>query len=87
MMSAQPLEIRMARLEGVYEQIDKRVGDLAASTAAGFARVDARLDRLQSRLDIFDSKVNLKFDSLQWRMTSLIVGAWLSTIATILLKH
>jgi hypothetical protein len=75
-MSAQPLEVRIARLEGAYEQIDKRLGDLTATVNGRFAQVDARLDGL-------DRKV----DGLQWRMTSLIIGTWITTILAVLLHH
>jgi hypothetical protein len=75
-MSAQPLEVRMVHLEGAYEQIDKRLGDLTATVNGRFAQVDARLDGL-------DRKV----DGLQWRMTSLIVGTWITTILAVLLHR
>jgi hypothetical protein len=75
-MSAQPLEIRMAHLEGAYEQLDKRLGDLAAAIDSRFAQVDVRFDG-----------VDRKIDSLQWRMTSLIVGTWITTILAVILRH
>jgi hypothetical protein len=93
-MSAQPLEIRMARLEDAYEQLDRRLGDLAATTAAGFAQVDARFAQVDSRFDQLgsrfihsESRLDGKIDRFQWRMTSLIVATWIATIATILIKH
>jgi hypothetical protein len=79
-MSAQPLEVRMAHLEGAYEQIDKRLGDLTYSIESRFARVDARLDALNNKIDD-------RFGGLQWRMTSLIVGTWITTILAVLLHH
>lgn len=39
-MSTQALEVRMARLEGAYEQIDKRLGS-----------IDSRLLSLEQKLD------------------------------------
>jgi tetrahydromethanopterin S-methyltransferase subunit G len=41
-MSAQPLDVRMARLEGAFEQVDKRLES-----------IDRRLDRLA---DLFESR-------------------------------
>jgi hypothetical protein len=82
-MSAQPLEIHMAHLEGAYEQLDKRLGDLSATIDARFAQVDARFAQVDARFDGVDRKI----DGLQWRMTSLIVGTWITTILAIILRH
>ena len=90
MMNPEPYEISMARLQGAYEQLDKRLDDLARTTAAGFARVDARFDSFEAKFDAIDGRFNdvyARFDSLQWRMTSLIVVTWVTTMATILFKH
>ena len=73
MMSAQPLEPRLARLEGVVEQMDNRLGDLAATMSAGFAQMDGRLGRLETHVD-----------GLQWRMASLILGTWVTTMLAVL---
>lgn len=93
-MSAQPMEVRMAHLEGSYEQIDKRLGDLTMMINGRFeqvdgrfaqivAQTDSRFAQVDSRLDGLDRKV----DGLHWRMTSLIVGTWLTTILAIILHH
>ncbi|HTX58614.1 MAG TPA: hypothetical protein VMH02_02975 [Verrucomicrobiae bacterium] len=82
-MSAQALEMRMAHLEGVYEQLDKRLGDLAAAMDGRFAQVDGRFAQVESRLDLLGRKV----DGLQWRITSLIVVTWITTILAVLLHR
>ena len=81
-MSSVPLEVRMGRLEGAYEQISKRLDS-----------IDARLDNIDSRFDRVDAKfdgVNGKFDSLrgevsmQFRwITGMIFGTWVTTILAI----
>src|SRR5580692_2139096 len=96
-MSGQPLEVQMAHLEGGYEQLDKRLGDLASSIDARFAQVDSRFAQVDSRFAQVDSRfgqVELRLDGLgrrldgfQWRMTSLIVVTWVTTMVAILLKH
>ncbi len=96
-MSAQPLEIRMAHLEGTYEQIDKRIGDLTTMINGRFAQVDSRFAQVDSRFAQVDSRfaqldarfsgVDRKIDGLQWRMTSLIVGTWITTILAVILHH
>ncbi|MBV8639007.1 MAG: hypothetical protein JO322_13065 [Candidatus Eremiobacteraeota bacterium] len=57
-MSAHALEVRMAHLEGAYEQINHRLGTVEQRLAAlevrvdtGFARVDECFTRLESRFD------------------------------------
>jgi hypothetical protein len=73
----------MAHLEGAYEQIDKRLGDLTTMINGRFAQVDSRFVQVDTRFDGLDRKV----DGLQWRMTSLIVGTWITTILAVLLHH
>ena len=41
------MEERVSRLEGAYEQLDQRLGDIQAS----LNRIDARIDRLEGRID------------------------------------
>ena len=103
-MSGQPLEVRMAHLEGGYEQLDKRLGDLASSIDARFAQVDSRFAQVDSRFAQVDSRfaqmdsrfgqvelcldgLGRRLDGFQWRMTSLIVVTWVTTMVAILLKH
>ena len=57
-MSAQALEVRMAHLEGAYEQInhrlgtvEQRLGSLEAKVDSGFARVDDRFSQIEQRVD------------------------------------
>ena len=49
-MTAQPLEIRMARLEAAYEQISDRLNG-----------IDRRLDGLEQRVDSLRSSMDQKF--------------------------
>ena len=43
--------VRMARLEGVYEQIDKRLGSLDGRMASLERTVNERTDRVEQKLD------------------------------------
>ena len=97
MMSANSLEIRMARLEGICEQIDKRLGDLVASIESRFSQTDARFGQIESRFSLVDSRfaeidshfgrLEQKTDSLGWRLTSLILVTWVSTMLAIFFRH
>jgi hypothetical protein len=55
-MSAHPMEIRMAHLEGAYEQINERLGSI------------------EGRLTALDQKIDLRFDSLDKKITGLTVA-------------
>ena len=75
-MSVQPWEPRLARLEGSFEQIDRRLGDLASSVDTRFAQVDTRLAALEK-----------KVDGLGWKLVTLIVGTWITTMLAVLFHH
>jgi hypothetical protein len=87
----------MAHLEGVYEQLDRRLGDLIATMDGRFAQVDSRFAQIDSRFAQVDFRfarvesrldnLGQKVDGLQWRLTSLVVVTWITTILAILLRH
>lgn len=72
-MSAQPLDIRLSALEasvehlnGAYEQIDKRLGDLRSDMNIGFARVDQRFETIDRRVEAIDRRfeaIDRRFDA------------------------
>ena len=45
-MTTSSLEERMARIEGSFEQIDRRLSTLEQDVRIGFERVNTRIDRL-----------------------------------------
>ncbi len=47
------MEERVSRLEGAYEQVDRRLGDLTAS-----------MERLEARLDAMGARLDAKFNTL-----------------------
>lgn len=52
---------RLSRLEGAYEQVDQRLGDLAGSMESLRGEMNTRLDGIDRRFDAMD----IKFDSLR----------------------
>lgn len=70
------MEIRLARLEGAYEQLDHRLADLRQELGQRFGSLDARIETLSGRMD-------QKFTCV----LGLIVGTWITTILTILFRH
>ena len=79
-MSAQPLEVRMASLEGSYHQVSERLNGIDRRLDGFEQRVDARFQSLESKLDS-------RLDGLQWRMAALILGSWITLMASILLHR
>jgi hypothetical protein len=50
-MSTSSIEERMARLEGSYEQIERRLSTLEQDMRAGFAGVENRFARMEDRIE------------------------------------
>jgi len=76
-MSAEPIEARMAGLEGSYRELSQRLTSIDRRLDSFEVRVDHRFDALNQWFD-------QRFDSLQWRMTSLMLGSWVTLLAAIL---
>ena len=70
-----PLEVRMGRLEGAYEQISKRLDSIDAR----LDRFDAKLDGIDGRFDALRSEMITQF---RW-ITGMIIGTWITTILAI----
>jgi predicted nuclease with TOPRIM domain len=93
-MSAQPLEIRMAHLEGAYEQISERLRGIDGRFTALDQKVDSRFDRLDqkigaldrkmdSRFETFEQKMDSRFDALDRKLTTMMVGSFGTSAALI----
>ena len=76
-VTAQPLEIRMARLEGAYEQISDRLNGIDLRLASIEARIDATRDMLLARMDERFAAVDQKF---LWLMGLVVVSILLPLI-------
>jgi tetrahydromethanopterin S-methyltransferase subunit G len=89
-MSVHPWEPRLARLEGSFDQIDKRLGDLAANIDARFAQVDARFAQVDARFAQVDARfaqVDARLDSLDRKVDGNLkttIGWMLGQTAVIL---
>ena len=76
-MTAQPMEIRMARLEGAYEQIRDRLNGIDLRLASIEARIDATRDMLLARMDERFAAMDQKF---LWVMGLVLVSILLPLI-------
>jgi hypothetical protein len=70
-MAAEALDIRLARLEGSFEQIDKRLASLEQGVQTLGGRIEGRIDSLDARL-------SGRIDSLAARMDAMVL--WLAGI-------
>ncbi len=70
-VTAQPLEIRMARLEGAYEQISDRLNGIDLRLAAIEGRIDSTRDMLLARIDSLRGSMDQKF---LWVMGLVLVS-------------
>ena len=96
-VSSTPLEVRMGRLEGAYEQISKRLDSIEARLDRFDAKIDCRFDEVDARFERLEAKsdrkfdgVDRKFDAVRSEMTTqfrsivaLIFGTWITTVLAI----
>jgi predicted nuclease with TOPRIM domain len=78
-MAANPLEVRIARLEGGYEQINERLGT-----------IEGRLTQLEQRLDRMASELRSEMGDLRKQMNTQfywIVGLILVSILIPLIQR
>jgi predicted nuclease with TOPRIM domain len=86
----------MARLEGAYDQINQRLGNLEGEVRAlrtelnaRMDRLDARMDRLDARMDRLDARLDrldARIDRLSFLLLALFGGVAASIIATIVAR-
>ncbi len=89
-MSAQPLEIRMAHLEGAYEQIshrlgtiEQRLGSMELKFEARFGQVDGRFGQIDARFVQIDARFAQIDQKFIW-LFGLIGSSWITTILAVL---
>ena len=78
-VTAQPLESRLARLEGAYEQVADRLNGLEQRMSAGFAQVDARFAQVDVRFVQLEQKIDANLrTTITWMLgqTAVILGAF-----------
>ena len=68
------MEERVSRLEGAYEQVDSRLGDLSETVTRLDAKFDGLRNDMDSKFDAFLSEMNAKFNTLIIVMATGAVG-------------
>jgi len=74
-MATGPLEIRMARLEGSYEQVDRRL-----------ASIEERLGRLESKIDNIASELRREIAGVNGRVNRLLYGIIVAILVPIAIR-
>ena len=84
------IEDRVSRLEGAYEQVDRRLEDLGASMQAVRGEMSSLRTDMDGRFDSLRGDMNGRFDSLHTEMNSrlnniymLMGGLWATIVAGI----
>jgi hypothetical protein len=92
-----PLEERMARLEGSYEQIDRRLGRVETLLDQMIVRFESRMeqlenrlmsrmDRMETRINEVDQRVNARIDQLMYWQLGLMAAIAAAILATVLTR-
>jgi tetrahydromethanopterin S-methyltransferase subunit B len=70
-----PLEERVSKIEGILEQMDKRLGSIETL----YNKLDSKIDSIYEKLD---SRIAV---SNRW-MIGLMLGSWITLMTAIFLK-
>ena len=89
-MSVEQLDVRMAHLEGAYEQISERLRGVDGRLTALEQKIDLRFDTLDNKVGALEQKMddrfekqNARFDSFDKKLTTMMVGAFGTSAAMI----
>jgi tetrahydromethanopterin S-methyltransferase subunit G len=92
-VSAQPLEARLAHLEGVVAQVAERLNCIDRRLDS----MDGRFDRLEQKLDLRFAAIDGRFGQIDQRfgqidqrfnwLIGIVLGTWITTMLTILFHH
>ena len=88
---------RMSKLEGAYEQVNERLGEMngrinevRTDMDARFSEMDGRIDVTNTRIDHLRTDMDVRIDHLSAQMNArfnsilvLMLGSWVTTIGVI----
>ncbi len=84
---------RISRLEGAYEQVDKRLDDPQQSMTSLRGDVNNRLTSTEAQVIALRNEVSSRFESLEGQVNSrfnqlliLVGGSWITIMAGMLAK-
>ena len=88
-MTTSALEERMARIEGAFEQIDRRLTTLEQDMRGGFQQVNGQIDHLTGQLDHISGRIDHltgRIDRLMYWQLGLLGAIAASTVAIVLTR-
>lgn len=83
MQDPRAAEDRLSRLEGAYEQVDKRMAEQTMATAALAAKVDALGAELRTELQTQFSELRREIRADLRALYLFVGGAWVSLAALV----
>lgn len=88
------LEIRIAHLEGAYEQVDKRLGAVESILSRLSSEINQLRTELTARIDSVNERMDRRIDALTGRMDGQfhwLIGitftSWITLLLAILFRH
>jgi uncharacterized coiled-coil protein SlyX len=87
------LEERVARIEGILGQMDKRLTNVETAVSNLRDKIDQKFEIANEKSDQFKTEINEKFDQLKseivrnnrW-LIGIIIATWITTILTVLYR-
>ncbi len=76
----------MARLEGAYEQIDRRLGTIEMRLESMESRFDQRFNAVDQRFNAIDQRFNVVDQRFLWSIGTT-VGTWITVMLAIFFHH
>jgi tetrahydromethanopterin S-methyltransferase subunit G len=85
-MAADALEVRIAHLEGAYEQVDKRLGSIEGRMTSLERKVDDGFAHLHTDIHRIEQKLDGKIDATFRWVIGIILVNWITLMLAILLR-
>ncbi|MBS3934404.1 MAG: hypothetical protein KGZ35_08610 [Truepera sp.] len=81
-MASDAVDLRMARLEGAYEQITQRLGTIETRLESIESRMDGSFNSLEGRMETRFAGIEGKFN---W-VIGILLTSWITLMLAILLR-
>jgi tetrahydromethanopterin S-methyltransferase subunit G len=86
-MAADALEVRIAHLEGAYEQVDKRLGSIEGRMTSLERKVDDGFTHLRTDIYRIEQKLDGKIDTTFRWVIGIILVNWVTLMLAIFLRQ
>jgi hypothetical protein len=89
-MAMESVDVRLARLEGGYQQIDRRLGSIEDRLGRLETKVDSAVDRLDAKIDAQGNALGARIDDLNrvlsGRIHMLLYGIIVAVLVPIFIR-